>query len=408
MDFKLKKILIDFGVRYTKVGFIKDSEPLKILQTPSLLDIEEYFQEESETKNILSFKRNALKKILEIEEFATHIINDVLQIYKQDNKYTYYCYILYDLDLKEIFNDVFTSFVKYIFETFSFIASIKIIPKKVFPVFVSGFYSGIVLNSGYSYSTITVVNNGLCVINKRIEYCSCYMQKLLYNLIVEDIKNGKNGNKLDQKNLEILKQNIIKYMDDIMVRISYVLNKKLSQEYKQINSNEENNDNNEKESYPKIGFYSDVPMFRIDFNTRIIIGEKLFEENNPNNLAYLILKTLTENVPCEIRKKIGSNIILSGGLTMLEGFYQRFCDEINYISDNNSEFKKLKGMRNDLRVHKIIYPRNILTWVGASLFLSVNKVNFPGNEINRVIKGNNIEKKIDNDELNKIFKNLRI
>ena len=400
-DLKIKKILIDFGIRYTKVGFIKDSEPMKIIQTPSIINIDEYFKEKSDTKNVLSFKKNSFKKILELEEFASHIINDILQIYKLDNKYTYYCYILCDLDLKEDFNDVYISFIKYIFETFSFIASIKIIPKKIFPVFVSGFYSGIILNSGYSSSTITVVNNGLCVFSTKIEYCSCYMQKVLYNLIIEDIKNGKKGNKLDEKNLEILKKNIIKYMDDFMVRISYILNKKLSNEYKQI-SKEENNESNEKENFAKIGFYPDVPLFKIDFNTRIFIGEKLFEENNKNNLAYLILKTLAENVPCEIRKKIGSNIILSGGLTMLEGFYQRFSDEINYISENNNEFKRLKGIKNDLRINKIIYPRNILTWVGASLFLSFNKANFPGNEINRE------NKKIDDEELYRTFENLRI
>ena len=42
---KIKKILIDFGIRYTKVGFIGESEPVKILQTPSLINLEEYFQE---------------------------------------------------------------------------------------------------------------------------------------------------------------------------------------------------------------------------------------------------------------------------------------------------------------------------------------------------------------------------
>ena len=301
MDIKIKKILIDFGIRYTKVGFINESEPIKILETPSLINIEEYLEEKSDSENALSFINNSFKKKLEIEEFATRIINDILQIYKLDNKYTNYCYILFDLDLKENFHDIFTSFIKYIFETFSFISSIKIIPKKIFPVFVSGFHSGIILNSGYSYSTITVVNNGLCVISKKIGYCSCDMQKALYNLILEDIKNGKCGNKFDQKNFELLKNNLIKYMDDFMVRISYILNKKLSQEYKQISSNEE--ESNEKENYAKIGFYNDVPTFKIDFNTRIFVGEKLFGENNEKNMAYLLLKTLLENVPCEIRKK---------------------------------------------------------------------------------------------------------
>ena len=59
-----KKILIDFGIRYTKVGFIGESEPVKILQTPSLINLEEYFQEKSNNKNILSFIKNSSQKNL--------------------------------------------------------------------------------------------------------------------------------------------------------------------------------------------------------------------------------------------------------------------------------------------------------------------------------------------------------
>ena len=405
MEIKIKKILIDFGIGFTKVGFIGESEPIKIIPTPSLLNLEDYFQVNTDKINILSFSNISLEKKLELEEFSSYIINNILQIYKSEAKYTYYCYILFDLDLKESFIDIFTSFIKYIYEAFSFISSIKIIPKKIFPIFVSGFYSGILLNCGYTFSTITVVNNGLCVFSKKVFGGSCDMQKALYSIIINDVKNRKNGNQLNENEFEILKKNLVKYIDDIMVRISYILNRKVSQEYKQINSGEENK---EKEQHIKIGFYTDLPLFKIDFNTRVILGEKLFDENNENNLAFLILKTLNENVPCEIRKKIGSNIILSGGLTMLEGFYQRFLDEINFIADNNKEFVRLKGIRNDLRVHKIIYPRNILTWVGASLFFGNNKINFPGNEINREIKENKLDKKIDNDELKRIFDNLRI
>ena len=91
---------------------------------------------------------------------------------------------------------------------------------------------------------------------------------------------------------------------------------------------------------------------------------------------------------------------------MLNGFFQRFVDEINYIV-NNQEFLRLKGIKDDLHVHKIIYPRNILTWVGASLFLNFNNLNFEGNEINR--KENDV---MDNDlietEISTLLDNLRI
>ena len=409
LEQQFKILLIDFGTSFTKVGYGGESEPVKILKTPSLINLEEFFKDKSENKNILSFLNTSHNKNLEIEEFANKIINDVLQIYKPDPKNILNCYILFNLDLKENFHDIFTAFIKYIFESFTFITSIKILPKNIFPVFVSGFYSGIILNCGYSFSTITVVNNGLCVFKKNIGYSSIVLQKMLYNKIINDVESGKNGNKLDEKNLELLKKNLIKYIDDIMVRITYILNRKVSLEYRNIiNSKEE-----QKENIIKLWFYDDLPKIKIGEWTRVLIGEKIFGENDENNFAYIVLKTLDENLPCEIRRKIGSNIILSGGLTMLDGFYQRFNDEINFIIDNNNKFLKLKGIRKDLRVHKIIYPRNILAWVGASLLFGSNKNSFPRNEVNReekeIEEGKKIvSKKIDIDELNKIFDNLKI
>ena len=114
----IKKIIIDFGINYTKVGFGGESEPIKILKTPSLINLEEFFQEKSDNINILSYLKSSSQKKLEIEELASNIINDTLQLYKSDQKYIYHCYILFDLDLKESFREIFTAFIKYIFESF--------------------------------------------------------------------------------------------------------------------------------------------------------------------------------------------------------------------------------------------------------------------------------------------------
>jgi actin-related protein len=163
----------------------------------------------------------------------------------------------------------------------------------------------------------------------------------------------------DKKGMEIVriseqesfKKNLVKHIDDILIRVSYIMNKTVSEEYKKTE--------NLKEMYSNVSFYEDLPAFNISFKSRIIVGERLFGENSEENLAYIILKTLLEKVPCEIRRKIGSNIILSGGLTMLNGFYKRFLDEISFIVNNNPEFLRLKGIKDDLHVHKIIFPRNI-------------------------------------------------
>ena len=396
MEVKVKKIIIDFGIRFTKVGFEGESEPRKIIPTPLLVNLEDFFEEKTQNFNILSFLNNTLETKLEIEEFACYIINDVLQLFKTDSKFKLICIILFDLDLKDNFKEIYLSFIKYIYETFPFISSIKIIPKKIFPVFVSGYFSGIILNSGYLFSTVTVVNNGLSLYSSKVGFGSCDIQKFLYNIILNDKKGMDIVPKTD---IENFKKKLVKHMDDILVRVSYIMNKKVSNEYKQKKENE-------KETYSNVSFYDDLHAFNISFNSRVIVGEKLFGENSEYNFAYIVLKTLLEKVPCEIRRKIGSNIILSGGMTMLNGFYQRFVDEISYVV-NNPEFLRLNGIKNDLHVHKIIYPRNILTWVGASLFLNFNNLNFAGNEINRE-ENEVINKDLIETELVNLLDNSRI
>jgi len=396
MEVKVKKIIIDFGIRFTKVGFEGESEPRKIIPTPLLVNLEDFFEEKTQNFNILSFLNNTLETKLEIEEFACYIINDVLQLFKTDSKFKLICIILFDLDLKDNFKEIYLSFIKYIYETFPFISSIKIIPKKIFPVFVSGYFSGIILNSGYLFSTVTVVNNGLSLYSSKVGFGSCDIQKFLYNIILNDKKGMDIVPKTD---IENFKKKLVKHMDDILVRVSYIMNKKVSNEYKQKKENE-------KETYSNVSFYDDLHSFNISFNSRVIVGEKLFGENSEYNFAYIVLKALLEKVPCEIRRKIGSNIILSGGMTMLNGFYQRFVDEISYVV-NNPEFLRLNGIKNDLHVHKIIYPRNILTWVGASLFLNFNNLNFAGNEINRE-ENEVINKDLIETELVNLLDNSRI
>ena len=396
MEVKVKKIIIDFGIRFTKVGFEGESEPRKIIPTPLLVNLEDFFEEKTQNFNILSFLNNTLETKLEIEEFACYIINDVLQLFKTDSKFKLICIILFDLDLKDNFKEIYLSFIKYIYETFPFISSIKIIPKKIFPVFVSGYFSGIILNSGYLFSTVTIVNNGLSLYSSKVGFGSCDIQKFLYNIILNDKKGMDIVPKTD---IENFKKKLVKHMDDILVRVSYIMNKKVSNEYKQKKENE-------KETYSNVSFYDDLHAFNISFNSRVIVGEKLFGENSEYNFAYIVLKALLEKVPCEIRRKIGSNIILSGGMTMLNGFYQRFVDEISYVV-NNPEFLRLNGIKNDLHVHKIIYPRNILTWVGASLFLNFNNLNFAGNEINRE-ENEVINKDLIETELVNLLDNSRI
>ena len=52
---------------------------------------------------------------------------------------------------------------------------------------------------------------------------------------------------------------------------------------------------------------------------------------------------------CEDRKKLCQNILLTGGTTMLAGFFRRFCEEINIVIESE-EFKDLENLKYSILV----------------------------------------------------------
>lgn len=371
MEDKGIKVLIDLGVKYTKIGLVGEEEPRKILPTPPLFNEQDYFEATNQSLNMISHLKDNLEAKLSIEEFAYDIMtNNFLQVRKTSREKNIKVYLLIDTEIKDQIKEIFFSFIKYIFMTFPYVISFKILPKNICPIFVSSFCSGLILNCGFLYSTITVVDNGISLFSKHIGLGSCDIQKFLYKLIINDKKSMEDIDKVIE-----FRKKLALHIDDILVRISYVMSRKVSEEFAV-------NVNKYKDNYTNIYFYKDLPSFKISFNSRIVVGEEIFGKNE-NNLAFLIIKTLKENVPCEIRKKIASNIILSGGMSMLNGFYQRMIDELSFIVNNNKEFENIKCIGNDINVHKIIFPRNCLAWIGASLLLNFDNLNFEGREVNR-------------------------
>ena len=176
------------------------------------------------------------------------------------------------------------------------------------------------------------------------------------------------------EDLNSFKNNLNLYIEDILIKNCVIVNKKISNQLLDDSSKLVGEDN-----YSLIDEYKNLLPFKISFVKRVLIGEKLFDEKE-GNISYEVLKILLNKVPCEIKRKICSNIILSGGMCMLLGFYQRFIDEINEFL-LNEEFQRLNTIKNDIKIHKIIYPRNCLCWVGASLVSNFENVNFSNREI---------------------------
>jgi hypothetical protein len=363
-------IIIDLGLKVTKIGISKEPEPRKIISTPELFNKDKYLNSSKQFENILLYKKNYEEIKLKIEEFVDYIIVYVLQLKKPPAEHYNCCLLLIDFNTIKHF--------RYFYELFSScllsykeITILRIAPKNIFPIFVSGYGSGIIFNGGYLFSNISIINNGVCIFNKEIPIGISYLEKQFKNMILsDDILKGE----ILPEEFDSFKNNLNLYIEDILIKNCVIVNKKISN---QLHENSIKLTGEDK--YSLIDGYKNLLIFKISFVKRVLIGEQLFKEKE-GNISYEILKILLNKVPCEIKRKICSNIILSGGMCMLLGFYQRFIDEINEFL-LNEEFQRLNTIKNDIKIHKIIYPRNCLCWVGASLISNFENVNFSNREI---------------------------
>jgi actin-related protein len=108
-------------------------------------------------------------------------------------------------------------------------------------------------------------------------------------------------------------------------------------------------------------------------NTRIIASELLFTpsvfeaKKDENGLISLIAGSITktEMIDKKFKENLIENIVLSGGTTMMEGFADRVCLDLNNYKDNGFELEYEPN---------IIAENNraIGKWIGMSMISSMS------------------------------------
>jgi actin-related protein 10 len=426
---KVTYIIIDLGLKLTKVGFGNEPEPRKIIFTPNFFDYEKFMKEDTKYQMNRFMKMNAsdkeiinimsspntnillaekfipltklpnLKSLLcysvdnkkikfEIESFVYNIFYNILQLKKQQRDKNYVCLLCVDFALKNILLDKYQILIKTILEN-QLIHSIRLLPKNILPIFTTGLTSGIVLEIGYLNTTITPINNGTPYLDKiqTITMGSFDLEKILKRKIIEEnILISVQKRKINDT--ESFSNNIIKYLDDLVVKSTICVNKKLSMSIK-----EDENKLKGDQDFSKIDYCKDVQDFQISFLTRVVLGETFFGDANNEeiNIAYSLLKVILD-LKNEDRRKLSQNIVLSGGSSMLMGFYKKLIDEIIYLL-NYTEFEELKNLKENIKIHKIIFPRNCLTWIGASILSNYERYNIKNYSITKEdLENKSIEK----------------
>lgn len=56
---------------------------------------------------------------------------------------------------------------------------------------------------------------------------------------------------------------------------------------------------------------------------------------------------------------------------MIPGFLERFQEEVTFNIENDNEFLQLQNLKKYFRLVEPAFPRNLLTWIGGSIFASI-------------------------------------
>jgi len=257
--------------------------------------------------------------------------------------------------------------------------------------------SGIVVDMGNIFTHITPIYNGFPFLNKTetLLMGGVELERTLKRLITND---NLLSSKKKMKNPEVFQENVISCLRDLMPRATICLNKPMANLLK--DPNEFLKIKNESD-YSKIDFYKNVPDFYLTYVSRINLGEKLFGDyrNNDVNIAYSFMQVLMR-VSNEDRKKLSQNVVLCGGVSMLLGVLKRFTEEVEVLFDD-PEFKLLQPIKSYFRVHKVIFPRNCLNWIGASILSNFEKLNL--NHLTLTKEDMDSENAANESPLKKIF-----
>ena len=101
--------------------------------------------------------------------------------------------------------------------------------------------------------------------------------------------------------------------------------------------------------------------------TRADAAETLFaRDGEGRTIASAFLDALLA-CPVDTRPVVVQNVVLAGGTTMLAGFQERFEAEVAALAAKpGGEYSKLQGVLRKISFTSPGFPRNCVSWAGAS------------------------------------------
>ncbi|CAG9325820.1 ACTR10 [Blepharisma stoltei] len=322
-------VVIEIGSLYTKCGYSREALPRSIIRNP---------------ESLISLTHESSK-----EDYYP-ILRDFLQIiylHKVQKSPKDSATILCEGLMAP--RGLIEATVKILLEDLQ-VPILYIIMSNSLPLYTTGSYTGLLIDAGYFGVDILPIYEGIPIINSFVS-ADCGGKALLssYKNILEASNPGHRFS--------------LETVEDIVARLSIIPYGKLRKELQ------------ERPTANKI--YNFIPLkhnraISVDFKQRLIPESIFFGEysQDSSNIAASILRSL-QTCDIDTRKQLINSIIVSGGCAMMIGFMERLEEELLDLLHNEPDFSNIKPLADYVQINQTPYPRNLLTWIGASIFGSL-------------------------------------
>jgi len=345
-----RSLILDIGTRYTKYGLTTDSSPRTITSTKLLQKYPRICKPHAFQK----FKKN--KIIAPSDVYLTQC-----PLSKETWQTLLYQFLFDTIFIEDNFNiPVFVcedpfwpSFIQESIQKALFkigVPQICFVNSLTCPVFCTGGDTALVVDVGFTLTKIQGLIGGH-VVTQSLHSTPVGMYSMI-NSFKEIIKTYTRG-QLDCDKYEIDERQI----EACICRVCYI---------------------KEKNSEP--GKIRDVPYefiseqgrvyARIPGKARSEVAEILFDSKNSKSVTVAVAQSLRK-CPLDVRRRLISSILPSGGVPQLPGFQKRLGQEFKSLVETNPEYANLKDLSNSVRFSKVNFQSNCLIWNGAQIFRSL-------------------------------------
>ncbi|TKR86590.1 hypothetical protein L596_011156 [Steinernema carpocapsae] len=351
-------VVIDFGSRYTRIGFNGDF-------CPSILRSEIVDPESGEVKPLFADGRSEEEDRRILHLFLRKIFFKHLLCSVKDRRILIVESILTPTKNRQRIASV-------LFETATFSPpAILFAPSHLLHTIPFSISSAMVVDIGFTETLLVPIYEGVTMLNKY--ECSPICSKLLEERICVllkkhahiEMENGEKREILEDDVILLLKMNVI---EDIAVRLCFAT------KMERGNMIQEDNVDFEMAIACPVGFLKE--MIVVPGIVRESAAEIFFKSSHcddDRSIPELILDSITK-LPIDMRRPMISHIAVVGGSARMPGFLARLKSEITRLLQEDERYNFLRKLADSLKFY--VYSEAPVelygAWLGGSLLASVD------------------------------------